>query len=46
MTGLKVKEVNVNIQGVHAITEKNEDSKGPEGSGGDAQECGCPADNQ
>lgn len=25
MTGLKVKEVNVNVQGVHAITEKNED---------------------
>ena len=23
MTGLKVKEVNVNVQGVHAITEKN-----------------------
>lgn len=25
MTGLKVKEVNVNVQGVHAITEKNEE---------------------
>ena len=23
MTGLKVREVNVNVQGVHAITEKN-----------------------
>ncbi len=25
MTGLKVSEVNVNVQGVHAITEKDED---------------------
>ena len=26
MTGLKIKEVNVNVQGVHAITEKNEEN--------------------
>jgi uncharacterized alkaline shock family protein YloU len=27
MTGLKVSEVNVNVQGVHAITEKDENNK-------------------
>ena len=27
MTGLKVSEVNVHVQGVHAVTEKNEDKQ-------------------